>query len=195
MGDFKTLFRRGGPGKKSTAPSDRATGTCFQCGKMCHKAADCWSRQRQQNDSSTSKSGGEVKPLVCFSCREIGHKSPDGPKRKDSKKPKGAKRVQAGKPKFLADYELYAKVRDQCFVVTIDTGADITILPKEVILPSELTGNKIQGRCTNGTGLKMEEALAEMEVGGMTIKRRVGVAPVTTIDWTRMLSLTLCGKD
>ena len=133
----------------------------------------------------------DVKPIVFFSCQGVGHKSPNCPKRK---KTKSAKRVKTKKSRTLAGNELYAWVGEKCLVVMVDTGADLTILPKEVVDKDQLTGRKIQSRCANGTPLELEVAAVEIEICGDTISRHVEVIPGDTIGWIGMLSVPLMGE-
>ena len=70
-------FRRG----SGEASKERvATITCFKCGKVGHKAIDCWKGGASVPKGGASTSGGVVSKIVCYTCGEEGHKSPQCPK-------------------------------------------------------------------------------------------------------------------
>ena len=84
--------------------------TCFKCNRVGHKAADCWGVRNSSGESSgaSSASGGVARSVakgvtptvVCYTCREEGHKSPQCPRNVKGEraggkevKPKPVKRV------------------------------------------------------------------------------------------------------
>ena len=51
---------------------------------MGHMARDCRSRSPEtQKKNCAAANPVDMKPIVCFTCRELGHKSPQCPKMKD----------------------------------------------------------------------------------------------------------------
>jgi len=97
----------------------------------------------------------DVKPIVCFTCREVGHRSPECPKRKLQQKKKCDQFKQVNQPREgLKHNELH-------FLVTIDTGATVTILPKEVVSPDLLTEIVIRAKCANNTDITIEDAIVD----------------------------------
>ena len=76
---------------------------------------DCWFRRRPfetpapanpPGDNTTSKEVKDVKRIICFNCREVGHKSPDCPKPKKERKTEAIKTVRekSGTMKVMAIY-------------------------------------------------------------------------------------------
>ena len=56
--------------------------TCFKCGKLGHRAADCYTRTTTSHESS-KKDGHTI--ISCFACGQPGHKCPDCHNKADSK--------------------------------------------------------------------------------------------------------------
>jgi len=81
------------------------------------------------------------------------------------------------------------------FPVTMDTGASVTILQKEVVHPKDLTGNTIPTKCTNDSPLVLEEASTEFTISSKRLKIRVGVVPGDQIGGTRLLSIPLLDEE
>ena len=57
--------------------------SCFTCGKLGHKAIDCW--QSKGGATSLVDPSSSSKVIKCFTCGEEGHKSPQCPKIKIEK--------------------------------------------------------------------------------------------------------------
>ena len=80
----------------------------------------------------------DVKHIVCFVCREVGHKSPQCPKGNKEKVRKVS--IQANLIERLATNDVMAKINDTRIPMTIDPGAEVSIVPLELVKQGEFTG-------------------------------------------------------
>ena len=83
-----------------------------------------------------------MKPLVCFSCRELGHKSPQCPNKRKEK----VKRIKI-LPELvecLAENNVMASVNNHLVPMTLDSGAEVTIVPQEFVKPSDCMEEKLK---------------------------------------------------
>jgi len=124
----------------SQGKANRKPGECFLCGKPGHFAKECRSAGKAPAASgSTSSPVPTVKPdpktFKCYGCGEVGHKRPDCPN-----KPKRNKKVKVTTCKDLGHNDTMAMVGGVCIPITLDTGADITLLPAELDCVREYTG-------------------------------------------------------
>jgi len=120
--------------------SVRKPGECFLCGKPGHFAKECSSTGKTVVGNASSTPGKGIaeqtnKTFKCYGCGETGHKRPDCPN-----KMKRNKKVRVTKCKDLGHNDVMARVGDVCLPVTLDTGADITLLPEELKCVKEYTG-------------------------------------------------------
>ena len=60
--------------------------------------------------------------------------------------------------------------------MTLDTGASVTIVLKELLKPEQMTGKKIYAECANAATWELEQARAEIRVGDCTLTRVLAVA-------------------
>ena len=75
----------------------------------------------------TGKTSGERKPIVCFSCHQVGHKSPNCPKKQQAMVKRI--RIQIETLKKLKDNEVFATAGGVQVPTTIDSGADRSVIP------------------------------------------------------------------
>ena len=135
--------------KPSWQQSSKSANNCFKCGKPDHRAADCRS-------SADSNQQAEQHQPKCFSCGIFGHKSPDCPskvqgkkeptkqgKEKDSKKALKTNRVSVTESETTDD-QLMATVAGNTIPVSLNTGAQISILLEEAVPQSSCTGIKVR---------------------------------------------------
>ena len=177
---------------------ERTAMICFNCGKIGHKAADCWGIKNGDgmqkvvapgNDSGTGgaansdggaeKNGGVAK-IVCFTCQEEGHKSPQCPKKVENGK--GAKirsvnRVWSEKGKST---ELNGRVNKFETPIILDSGSSISTVLETMVSPDQLTGeNVIIDSIFNEDLIELPLAEVWFEIGDLKWKEEVAVAPVT----------------
>ena len=161
---------------------------CFTCGKLGHTTKYC----RMNKPVLTQPESPDKKPIVCYNCREIGHKAPSCPKPKYEKpKRKEVKILKERKPsvKELQENEILVKVAGKEIPVTLDSGATITVLPKELVPDAWLTGKTIMGKgFGNNHKLTMQEANLTLTVAGKKMTTLGGVIPSKDINGTGVLS-------
>ena len=177
--------------------STRTPIQCFFCKKIGHTMAECWFRNKQQSapphqDPATPQrkpaEEREVKPIICFSCKEVGHKSPNCPKYRDrrGKKPDGVRRVQLpSKPiKQFKQNQIIADIDGINLPVTLDTGAAISIFPKELVPVKALTGRTIKATAVlRSQPMVIEEAMLKFNVNNHPIEVMGGVLPGAELNW------------
>ena len=137
-------FRKGsGESVRDKIPSV----TCYKCGKVGHKAAECWKGGASGPKGGVSSSGSVASKVVCYTCGEEGHKSPQCPKygkgdkgaSKDSK-PKPVKRVWQSHPGCA---QLMGVVDGKVTPILLDSGADISVVPESLVAPERLAGCRV----------------------------------------------------
>ena len=123
--------------------------TCFNCGKVGHKAVDCWTGKGGSSAPKTvaTVSGGVAHKIVCYTCGEEGHKSPQCPRgvkgeKAGSKdcKAKPVKRIWRSQPSCV---QLGGVVNGHETLVLLDSGAAISVVPESLVAPSQMTGNSV----------------------------------------------------
>ena len=161
---------------------------CFTCGKPGHTSKVCRANRQQSPQSELT----EKKPIVCFNCREVGHKSPACPKPKAEKpRKKEVKLLKKHKPsiKEMQDNEILVNVAGKNIPVTLDSGATITVLPKEAVPIEWLTGKQIVGKGFSiDHHLNIEEANLSLTVAGKKMETLGGVVSSEDINGIGVLS-------
>ena len=145
-------FLKQGPKKSTQGMSGgfgRKPGSCYLCGKSGHFAQEC--RKTGKGSTSISSSGAstnsteestkvklEGKVFKCYGCGETGHKKPDcSNKKKDSV-------VKLGCSRTLRRNEMLATVRGISMPVTLDTGAEVSVLPMKAECVKQYMGKQIR---------------------------------------------------
>jgi len=157
---------------QNSQPQTRQKPTCFSCGKVGHPPVVEAATAPTAREAITATNGsrgtgtrGKV-DVVCFRCNQKGHKSPDCPTR-----PKTNRRIQCPdrKPLELQDEELFGAIGDCKLSVTVDTGAQISVVPRECVRPDQLTGEIKKVRSFQGL-LVEGEACKVKFIGGKDIQ-------------------------
>ena len=124
--------------------------------------------------------GDETNCIVCFTCREVGHKSPQCPKRPKDK----VKRVLIPDNKIvhLAANDVMSHIADKRVLMTFDTVAQISLFPIELVRNEQFTG---EGKFANVT----------FTMGNDKFCSRAEALSGESIDWTAVLSVNVSDED
>jgi len=205
---FKHHGMRQGFGKnQSYLPNmqsvNRQRPACFACGKMGHIAREWECRSRPPGVEAVTAPVTPTAPVAntrgnpkfevtCFRCGKKGHKSPECPT-----KPKTNKniRLPEREPLRLSEEELFGEVNGNEMCITIDTGAQISVVPKEFVLPEQWTGNKRKVRAFQGTIVEGDECRVEFTIGGRKFARDAVAVEGELIQWTPCFRVPLASKE
>ena len=187
--DFLTLEGESGAGVTAVFKGrvgegfrERSSLTCFTCGKVGHRAIDCW--QGKGGASAPKEGAAGPKPkIVCFTCGVEGHKSPQCPRNvrmekgagKDAR-PKPIKRIWES---HSGCAQIDGVVNGHEAHVLLDSGADISVVPEGMVQPAQLDGRTVAVRPFGAT-VPMILPVAEIvfKVGELEWSERVAVAPM-----------------
>ena len=165
--------------------------TCFFCGKLGHMAKECRSRPGEMPKGNAASSK-DVKPIVCFLCNEVGHKSPQCPNKKKEKVKKV--KIFAHLIETLAKNDVMASVNNHLLPMTLDSGAEISIVPQEFVNPSDFTGEslKFKGVLAKHAWTEARVANVPITIGPESFQERVLAVPGEDLGWTAVLRFD-CG--
>jgi len=119
--------------------------------------------------------------ITCFRCKAKGHKSPDCPTR-----PKGNRRVQVPERTTLCleSEELFGYIGKWGMGITIDIGAQVSIVPIECVEHDQLLGVKQTVKTFEGTPIEGEACNVQFVLGGRTFNREAVAIAGELIHWT-----------
>ena len=187
----------------------RKQGDCFYCGKPGHFAAVCRSRlagdksapprqdvpfQAQQpltrpEIPKATRGERDMSQVTCFRCRQQGHISPNCPKKPSSK----VKRVQVTEDliEMLKENEVFGAVGPHRMPVTLDTGAEITVVPEEAVEPDQFTGESRTLRSFNNSESVGKVCIVDVTVGDQILQKQAVTQPGNSLEWSACLSFDL----
>ena len=168
--------------------------TCFLCGKVGHMARECRSKKepttKLEEKLEKEKTSRQSKPITCYACGESGHKSTACPQRKD----KVAKRVatRQTQPEKLEPGDMLVKVNGHYFPATMDTGATVSVVPKEFVREEDYTGETetITGPWKKLGRLTAPVVEVSAQVGDLTLVKRAVVVEGNALDWVGIIAFT-----
>lgn len=140
--------------------------TCYHCGTPGHKAPSCPLRSGNSNFTGSNRGVGRhngdgiAKPVSSVTV----HKNPYKP-------------------------NLIATLAGQSFYVQIDTGADISVLPQDVVPSSCFTGHSILCSGYGGSVLSHPTAQVTLDIAGTTWSGEVAVAPAGCLTRNALLAV------
>ena len=165
--------------KGNAGGSGSSSITCFKCGKVGHKVADCWQGGGASSSAGTKSVGGSGGKVVCYTCGVEGHKSTACPK-KESLKEGVSKPVRQLWLRDSSDTVIEGVVNGKGVSLLLDSGASITVVPEGVVEGELKTGESVLVRpFQSKTPLRLPTARVRFKVESLEEwEELVALAPV-----------------
>ena len=137
----------------------------------------------------------DVKPIVCFTCKGVGHKSPQCPKRPKDKVKRIAIPVDKITP--LNQNDVMSEIAGVRILLTFDSGAMISVVPLELVSEREFTGelSKFKGVSSRREWSEGRVANVTFTIGSDKFTSRAVAVPGDSIDWTAVMSVDMDDND
>ena len=129
--------------KKGSAGGSGSSITCFKCGKVGHKAADCWQGGGVSSSAGSKSVGGSVGKVVYYTCGVEGHKSTVCPGKKENLKEGVSKPVRQLWLRDSKDTVIEGVVNGKGASLLLDSGAHISIVPEGMVGEELKTGESV----------------------------------------------------
>ncbi len=167
---------------------------CFKCNKLGHRSFEC--RTRVTED--------KMKPIVFYFCDQPGHKAPDCPKKRWKDNGTGDKSNQAN-PKSLCVRQgdrpkkcnwvaatancgtVSGKVNGLQTEFVVDTGAEITVVPGNLVYENQLLPESIEIVGATGVPVCTKLADVEFDVMGKNFVKTVAVASAEMLPYAEVM--------
>ena len=168
--------------KKKGSGSGNGSGsllTCFKCGKVGHKAAECWQGGGASSLGVNTKSVVGPAKVTCYTCGVEGHKSTTCPK-KDVLKEGVSKPIRQLWLRDSKDTVIEGVVNGKGATLLLDSGAHISIVPEDMVGEELKTGESVFVRpFQSKTPLRLPTAKVRFFVEGLEEwEEVVALAPV-----------------
>ena len=151
-GDGKSAtFKKYGAGNhvvKDATSSRPWQPACFKCGKVGHKAADCWGGGSAVPRSDGAPVAGGSHKIICHTCGVEGHKSPQCPRRGKNNehsadaKPKPVRQVSR-KGKRSGQARVAGTVDGQETLILLDSATDISVVPATLVKEGQVVEEQV----------------------------------------------------
>ena len=139
--------------------------------------------------SAPAPSRPDRKTVVCFICRQKGHKSPQCPQ----KVPK-VKRIQIPRARIvpLKPNELFESIGGHSLPITCDSGA---VVPEECVREEEFTGETCTIDSFNNVKAVWKKCHVRVQVEDRVFVRKAVTQPGADQSWTACLSISFSDLD
>jgi len=171
------------PEEKWNKPSKSFALNCFKCGHFGHKAIDCREgTPSSDNFQKGNSASSEKHAFTCFACGKPGHKSPDCPNRAVKREPEERKETEKKKSLTnnristtdLDDFNIVqATIGDSKLPLLLDSGAQISVIPEEVVPSIARTGESIKVKGFTGGSQLRETARVKIRIGDKVLDELV----------------------
>ena len=180
-------------------PKQQLSLTCFNCGKSGHKAAECWSNSKPQNQSRQQQiqAPPPSTTVSCFLCGKQGHKSTACPENANKNK-NALQKKQSVKRASTPDTRFNTcdgSVDGTSMSFTLDTSAMISVIPEEFVSnTAEKCGEVLVTDANGGTRIK-QKVRVNVVIGNQSFNREVALAPKAEVGEKGLFALNLCDKQ
>ncbi len=170
---------------------------CFKCQGYGHRSFECRTGRVEVKSN-----------VVCYSCNQNGHKANECPTKTEQQSSKHATKTDSA-PKSLTikpgsrprnanmvadgtDYPLIdGKVNGLACKFAPDTGAQITVVPDNLVFQDQVLGDTVVLRFGNGELERFPMAEVELQAESEPYRRKVAVAPVDMLRGTVLYSVPM----